>query len=88
MIKNSIPFVDLRDKTPIDLLRAYPDKADELMKAAAGTFGAASRFASFLVMPYADKKSHAWLKHSYNPYLYEIESFAEILETRVTQYVA
>jgi len=81
MIKNSIPFVDLRGKTPIDLLRAYPDKAHDIIRASTNTYGFASRAASRLALPYADKKSHAWLKRNYNPYLYEIESFADILDT-------
>ena len=82
MIKNLIPIVDLRDKSPIDLLRIYPDKANAIIRAASNTFGLASRLASVVALPFADKRSHAWLKHSYNPYLYEIESFAEILEVR------
>ena len=82
MIKNSIPFIDLRGKSPIDLLRAYPDKAYEIVRSAAGTYGLASRAASFIALPLADKKSLAWLKFNRNPYLYEIETFAEILETR------
>ena len=80
MIKNSIPFVDLLGKTPIDLLRTYPDKAHDLVRASVGTYGLASRLASIMALPWADKKSHAWLKSSYNPYLYEIESFADILD--------
>ena len=80
MIKYSIPFVDLRNKTLIDLLRAYPDKATSILKAAAGYFGIASRLLSLVAYPWADKKSHAWFKFTYNPYLYEIESFADVLE--------
>jgi hypothetical protein len=81
MIKNIIPFVDLREKTPIDLLRIYPDKATDTIKAAANSYGLVSRGLSKILLPWMDKKSHAWLKFSYNPYLYEIETFAEILES-------
>ncbi len=81
MLKTPIPFVDLRGKTPIDLLRSYPDRAQALIKAARRTYGMVSYAASALALPFADKKSHAWLKRTCNPYLYEIESFAEILET-------
>lgn len=80
MLKSTIPFVDLRHKTPIDLLRAYPDKANELIRASARTFGALSKACSVVALPLADKRSHAWLRRNRNPYLYEIESFAEILE--------
>jgi hypothetical protein len=80
MLKSTIPFVDLRNKTPIDLLRAYPDKAQELIRASTGTFGPLAKMGSVVAMPLADKRSHSWLKRNRNPYLYEIESFAEILE--------
>ena len=80
MIKNSIPFVDLRGKSPIDLLRAYPDKASDIIKAASRTYGLASHIASIVALPIADKKSLAWLKNNRNPYLYEIESFSEIMD--------
>jgi len=79
MLKTPIPFVDLRGKTPIDLLRSYPDRAQALIKAARRTYGMFSYAASALALPLADRRSHAWLKRSCNPYLYEIESFAEIL---------
>ncbi len=79
MLKTPIPSIDLRGKTPIDLLRAYPDKAQALIRAARRTFGVFSQAASAIALPLADRRSHAWLKRSCNPYLYEIESFAEIL---------
>lgn len=79
MLKAPIPFVDLRGRTPIDLLRNYPDKALELIRASRRIYGLASQAASALLLPLADRRSHAWLRRSANPYLYEIESFAEIL---------
>jgi len=79
MLKTTIPFVDLRGKTPIDLLRSYPDKAHELVSAARRTFGMLSWAASAPLLPLSDRASHAWLVRARNPYLYEIESFAEIL---------
>lgn len=82
MLKNSIPFVDLRGKTPVDLLRAYPDKADELITAARRTYGLPSRLASAAFMPLADKLSHQWLVRTRNPYLHEIESMGDVLDTR------
>jgi hypothetical protein len=81
MLKNSIPYVDLRGKTPIDLLRAYPDKAHALVKGARRMYGPLSYGLSKLALPVTDRMSHEWLTRSGNPYLYEIESFAEILET-------
>jgi len=81
MLKGSIPFVDLRGRTPIDLLRTHPDKAHELIRASARTYGTLSRIASLAALPFADKRSHAWLNRTHNPYLYEIETFSEILQT-------
>lgn len=82
MLKNSIPFVDLRGKSPVDLLRAYPDKAHELIVAARRTYGLPSYLASAVGMPLADKLSHKWLTRTGNPYFHEIESMADILESR------
>ena len=81
MLKASIPFVDLRGRTPIDLLRNYPDKARELIKASKRIYGGVSQAASTLLVPFADKRSHQWLARNQNPYIYEVESFAEILGT-------
>ena len=81
MLKATIPFVDLRGKTQVDLLRNYPDKALELIKASKATYGKLSQIASFALLPIADKRSHNWLKRNRNPYLYEIESYAELLGT-------
>lgn len=82
MLKTAIPFVDLRGKTPVDLLRAYPDKAHTLIRAARGTYGIWSKAASSIAMPFADKRSLKWLKKNRNPYLAEIESFADVLGVR------
>lgn len=80
MLKTTIPFVDIRGKTLMDLARSFPDKACSLMKASTETFGAASRLASFALLPFSDKRSHAWLSRNQNPFLYEIETFADIID--------
>jgi len=82
MIKNSIPFVDLRGKTPVDLLRSYPDSARTLVVAARKSYGFFSHAVSALALPFLDKKSHAWLQANNNPFLHEIESFDSILGMR------
>jgi hypothetical protein len=82
MIKTTIPFIDLRGKTPIDLLRAYPDTAKTLVLAARRSYGHFSHVASSIILPFADKKSHAWLAGTRNPFLHEIESFDSILGIR------
>lgn len=80
MLKPSIPFVDLRGKTLIDLLRAYPDKAAALVKGGRRSYGFLSDAAAALALPVTDKRSLAWLQRTRNPYLYDIETFAEILQ--------
>lgn len=80
MLKSQIPFVDLRDKTPVDLARMYPDKVAAMLHASKRCFGLASQLASFAALPFADYKSHQWLSKSHNPYLFEIESIADIVE--------
>lgn len=82
MLKTTIPFVDLRGKTPVDLLRAYPDRARALINAARRSYGALSYAASAALLPIADKASHRWLARTKNPYLHEAESFADILGMR------
>ncbi len=80
MLKTTIPFVDLRGKTPVDLLRAFPDKASGLIRASTFLFGWPSHLLSYFALPFMDKRSHAWLTETQNPYLYEIETFADILD--------
>jgi len=84
MLKTTIPLVDLRGKTPVDLLRTYPDSARALIMAAKGSYGIWSRVASSLLLPLADKQSHEWLKRTNNPFLHEIESFDSVLGIRGT----
>ncbi|MDX1975097.1 MAG: hypothetical protein SFT92_05415 [Rickettsiales bacterium] len=82
MLLSSIPFVDLRDKTLVDLLRSYPDKARTLIGCARRMYGIWSRLASVIALPLADRLSYAWLRKTNNPYLHEIETMADILETK------
>ncbi len=82
MLKTTIPFIDLRGKTPIDLLRTYPDSAKTLVVAARKSYGYFSHIVSGLILPFIDSKSHAWLKRTNNPFLHEIETFDSILGVR------
>ncbi len=82
MLKTTIPFIDLRGKTPVDLLRAYPDKAHALLRASRRTFGLASHLASGLLLPFSDQHSRKWLARHANPYLHEIETMADIVGAR------
>ncbi len=82
MLKQAVPFVDLRGKTPMDLLRMFPDKAEELVMAARRTYGLPSYLASAALMPLADRISRRWLERSHNPYLPEIDAMADMLSCR------
>jgi len=77
-----IPFIDIRDGSPIDLLRRYPGKARELARATVDTFGLVSRFGSRVAFPFMDRASRAWLERTANPYRHEIGAFEEILGIR------
>ena len=82
MLKTTIPFVDLRGKTQIDLLRSFPDKANALLAASRRTYGVVSWILSALLLPISDRASHRWLKRTRNPYLHEIEAAADVLGKR------
>lgn len=82
MLKGTIPFVDLREKTPVDLLRAYPDKARDMVRAGKRAFGIWSQIASIPGLPLSDRLSRGWLERTKNPYLHEIETISEILRLR------
>ncbi|MGH6869876.1 MAG: hypothetical protein ACREHE_00080 [Rhizomicrobium sp.] len=75
----AIPFVDLRGRTPVDLLADYPGRARALVKAATGSFGLASRAASLAALPLGDRASRKWLAKNINPYAAEIDAIAELL---------
>lgn len=79
MLRQSIPFVDLRGKTPVDLLRSYPDKARQLIQAARRTYGALSYIPSIVGMPLGDISSKYLMKKNMNPYLHEVETMAGVV---------
>jgi len=75
----TIPYIDNRGGTPVDLLRAHAGSAHALVHAAAGTYGAAGRLASLAALPLGDRISRRWLERSANPYAGEIGQMAETL---------
>lgn len=79
MLKTHIPYIDLRGKTPTDLLRAFPDKATALLIASRRTLGLFSYVVSAALLPLSDSLSRRWLKRSRNPYLHEIETAAGLV---------
>lgn len=77
-MKPAIPYIDLRNGTPIDLLRTRVDGARALVRAAARTYGSLGQAASLAALPLGDSASRAWLKRTNNPYLEEIREIAAI----------
>ncbi len=74
-----IPYVDLRGLTLLELLFLRRRSARALVEGAKMTFGEASRLASALAMPIADRASRRWLERSRSPYLAEIDAIASAL---------
>ena len=74
-----IPLVDLRGRSPVQLLETHADKARALLEATRDTFGVASRVASYAAFPFGDFLSRRWLRQTKNSYLPEIEKAAEIV---------
>lgn len=76
-----IPVVDIRESSPAQLVRDYPEKAQALIHASRNIYGAASRIASHLALPLGDAVSHRWLQHNKNPYHDEITHSAKVLKS-------
>jgi len=69
----------LEAMTPLDVLRRDPERARDLARGAANTFGLFSRGLAFVAAPWTDRASRAWLQRSANPYLAEIDAMAKLL---------
>lgn len=75
----SIPYIDIRDGSPADLLAQYKASAHALVDAASGTYGALGRVASLAALPLGDRASERWLARNRNPHLAEIRAMAAML---------
>jgi len=75
----SIPCVDIRGRSPVDLLTAYAASAQALIAAAARTYGSAGQAASLAALPLGDRASLRWLQRNRNPYLAEMQAMAQVL---------
>jgi hypothetical protein len=71
--------IPLIEAAPLALLEQRRQDARALIRAAAGTFGLASRIGAALLLPVLDKASRAWLARSQNPFLPEIDAMARLL---------
>lgn len=75
----TIPYIDNRGGTPVDLLKSHAGGAHALVHAASRTYGTAGRLASLAVLPLGDRASRLWLERSGNPYATEIDEIARMM---------
>jgi hypothetical protein len=78
----SIPLVDIRSGSPLDLLKSHAASAHALIAAASYTYGPAGRAASLAALPLGDRASLRWLEKNRNPYLGEMRAMAAVLGRR------
>ncbi len=67
-----IPFIDIREKSPIDIVKEYKDRCKKLVKSNQATFGFIAKILSYFILPVTDFFAGRWLKKSKNPYRDEI----------------
>lgn len=77
-----IPLHDIRDKSLVDLLTHYSEKALQLIEGSKNTFGLISRMMSTVAFPIGDYLSRHWLVKTKNPYLAEIDEYARRLKIK------
>lgn len=70
-----IPLVDIRDSSPVELVKSYPEQARKVTNASRDVYGIASRLISHVAYPLGDKIALNWLEKTKNPYLEEIHAF-------------
>jgi hypothetical protein len=75
----SIPYSDIREGSPLDLLDAHIGNAHALVAAATNTYGPLGQLASRAILPLGDNISRRWLERCQNPYLDEIHAIANWL---------
>lgn len=76
----TIPLIDIRNSSPIRLVRDNKEQARALIRASHGTLGIATKILSPALLPIGDKLSKDWLIKTRNPYLKEIDAYADILD--------
>ena len=76
----TIPYIDLRQSSPVQLVEAHADQARALINASRNMFGVLSRVLSLIALPLGDHYSQKWLERTNNPYRDEIDKYAEIID--------
>ena len=74
-----IPLIDIRANGPRQLMRDHGERAKDLISASRKTFGLFSEIIGHLLLPYGDRLSRGWLIKTNNPYLDEIDFYADHL---------
>lgn len=74
-----IPLVHVHDRALDDFLAEHLTEARAVLRAAQGVAGIASRVASRLLMPLADRSSREWLARTHTPYMGEIHECAKMV---------
>lgn len=72
----TIPLIDLRSGSPVQLAELHKQKALNLINASRDSFGLASRLASHVAFPLGDYTSKRWLGRNQTPYAQEIIDIA------------
>lgn len=75
----SIPYIDIRNGSPLDLLNTHGGNAVELINASRNTFGMVSYVLSAPAFAVGDSTSKKWLEKTNNPYRAEIDAMAQRL---------
>lgn len=75
----TIPLIDIRNGTMIDLVKAQKAQARQLMKLTRRELGIFTRVIMPLIYPVLDFFSWRWLKRSGNPYRNEIKEIKKIV---------
>ena len=76
----SLPFIDIRQGGPGQLIRTWPDRARAMIRASRRTLGPISDIISHFALPQGDRISRDWLVRTGNPFYNEIRDIAEILK--------
>lgn len=74
-----ISLIDIRANGPRQLMRDHGERAKDLISASRKTFGLFSEIIGHLLLPYGDRLSRNWLIKTNNPYLDEIDFYADHL---------
>ncbi len=78
----TIPYIDIRQTSPVHLVENHVDQARALINASHDTVGLLSKALSVVILPLGDHYSKKWLIKTGNPYNDEIDQYVNILRIR------